>query len=284
MVRRGRGSRFDVVLNLRRLADLVFSMTQGLARVAWAASRGGVRRGCGGGDDCAVLNVQGAPPLKSSRSREGPGGALSPMAMIWPCGLSVEAYAAAGKDVVVPRATCGTCGRPMAFWSGYWRSVRDGIVLRIWVKRCRCRPCRSSDALLPSFCLSRRLDSVEVAGPALMAVAAGAGTRRVARGIDELFAHTTLRGWWRQHRRRAGWVAGVLWPAGPRPVGDRELVAALQGFGEGLSVGLGVSTWAAVSLALGGSWLSTNTTTPSKSPTDGGFMAVVAPNRAQAPP
>ena len=207
MVRRGRGSRFDVVLNLRRLADLVFSVTQGLARVPWAASRGGVRRGCGGGDDCAVLNVQGAPPLKSSRSREGPGGALSPMAMIWPCGLSVEAYAAAGKDVVVPRATCGTCGRPMAFWSGYWRSVRDGIVLRIWVKRCRCRPCRSSDALLPSFCLLRRLDSVEVAGPALMAVAAGAGTRRVAR------ASTSCS---RTRRCEAGGASTAAVPAGSR--------------------------------------------------------------------
>ena len=89
-----------------------------------------------------VLNMRGAPPALSSRSREGPGGALSPMAMIWPCRLSVEEYAAAGKAAAVPRASCPTCGRPMTFSSGYWRSVRQGMVVaRIWVKRARCKPC-----------------------------------------------------------------------------------------------------------------------------------------------
>lgn len=207
------------------------------------------------------------------------------MAMIWPCRLSVEEYAAAGKDVAPPRPACQACGEPMIFWSGYWRSVRHAVVVaRIWVKRCKCKPCRSSDALVPSFCLLRRLDSVEVAGPALAEVAAGTSPRRAARGLGELFAHTTLRGWWRRHRERAGWVAGVLWPAGPGPAGDRELVGQLQSLGERLSAGLGVSTWAAVSFALGGAWLATNTATPSKSLTDGGFMAVVAPKGAPAPP
>lgn len=210
---------------------------------------------------------------------------MSPMAMIWPCRLSVEEYAAAGKDVAVPRAICGTCGTPMAFWSGYWRSVRHAMVVaRIWVKRCWCKPCRSSDALLPSFCLLRRLDTVEVAGPALMAVAAGAGTRRAARGIDELFAYTTLRGWWRRHRQRQGWLARVLGATGGQAAGAEELLGQLQALGMGLSAGLGVSTWAAVSFALGGAWLATNTATPSKSRKGGGFMAVVAPKGAQVPP
>jgi hypothetical protein len=210
---------------------------------------------------------------------------LSPMAMIWPCRLSAEQYAAAGKDVAVPRPVCASCGRAMIFWSGYWRSVRRGIVvLRIWVKRCWCKPCRSGDALLPSFCLLRRLDLVEVVGPALGKVAAGAGTRRAARGIDELFAHTTVRGWWRRHRRRAGWLARMLGAAGVEAPGAEELLGQLQTLGIGLSAGLGVSTWAAVSFASGGAWLATNTATPVKPSQDGSFMALVAHKRAQLPP
>lgn len=204
------------------------------------------------------------------------------MAMILPCLLSVEEYAAAGKEVAVPQASCPTCGRPMTFSSGYWRSVREGMVVaRTWVKRARCKRCRSSEALLPSFCLLRRLDSVEVTGPALAEVAAGLGTRRAARGIDELFAHTTLRGWWRRHRSRAGWLAEVLGKGG---LGAEALVAELEALGAALSVGLGVSTWAAVSFALGAAWLATTTSAPSKCFAGGGFMAVVAPKGAQAPP
>jgi hypothetical protein len=134
---------------------------------------------------------------------------------------------------------------------------------------------------LPSFCLLRRLDSVEVTGPALAEVAAGSGMRRAARGIDELFAHTTLRGWWRRHRSRAGWLAEVLGEAG---LGAEGLVAELEALGAALSAGLGVSTWAAVSVALCGAWLATTTSTPSKWPPGGGFMAVVAPKGAQEPP
>ena len=210
---------------------------------------------------------------------------MSPMAIIWLCRLSVEEYAAAGKEVAVPRPNCGTCGEPMTFWSGYWRSVRARmVVLLIWVKRGRCKRCRSTDALVPSFCLLRRLDTVEVAGPALSEVAAGGLVRRVAAAMGELFAYTTLRGWWRRHRERARWVAEVLWPAGRRPSGEREAVAELESLGEALSIGLGVSTWAAVSFALGGAWLSTNTTTPPKPRPDGGSMALVAPKGAEVPP
>ena len=145
------------------------------------------------------------------------------------------------------------------------------VVARIWVKRARCKPCRSSEALLPSFCLLRRLGSVEVTDPALAEVAAGFGTRRAARGIDELFAHTTLRGWWRRHRSGAGWLAEVLGKGGlgaealgAEALGAEALGAELEALGAALSVGLGVSTWALVAFALGAAWLATTTSAPSK--------------------
>ena len=89
----------------------------------------------GGGMIGLSLNAQGAPPPMSWSSREGPERRLTPMAILWPCQLSVEAYAAAGKEVAVPRQRCPTCGSLMIFRSGYRRCVRSGAVFRIWVKR-----------------------------------------------------------------------------------------------------------------------------------------------------
>src|ERR1700736_859017 len=154
----------------------------------------------------------------SWRSREGPGRRWSPMTILWACDLSVEAYAAAGKKVAVPRPRCPACGRWMIFWSGYGRWVRAGPVLRIWVRRARCPACGGRHGLLPSFCLLGRLDAVEVIGPAVEAVAGGAGTRSVARGLGVTFAYTTVRGWWRRHRQRVGVLVEVVagWVSLPR--------------------------------------------------------------------
>ena len=41
------------------------------------------------------------------------------MAIVWACRSSVEAYASAGKKVVVPRPRCPACQAWMVFWSGY---------------------------------------------------------------------------------------------------------------------------------------------------------------------
>jgi hypothetical protein len=134
----------------------------------------------------------------------------------------------------------------MVFWSGYTRSVRSGmVVVRIWVKRARCPACRASHALLPSFCLLGRLDAVEVIGPAVKAVAAGQGTRRVAQQIDPDFAYTTVRGWYRRHRQR---VEGG---------GKAETVAAVERVAGPVAAWLGLAVWAAVSLLSGGRWLFT---------------------------
>jgi hypothetical protein len=167
--------------------------------------------------------------------------------------------------------------------------VRSGAVFRIWVKRCRCHLCRSSDALLPSFCLVGRLDAVEVIGPALKAVACGSGTRPVAEGIGELFAHTTVRGWWRRHRERRFWLwalvgALVSCLPGLSGVSDTDALAALETVATALSGPVGVGLWPAVSVVSGGAWLSTTTDAPT---TDGArrrLMAVMAPHHSRTPP
>jgi len=161
----------------------------------------------------------------------------------------------------------------MTFWSGYGRDVRAGGVYRIWVRRARCRWCRSSHGLLPSFCLVGRLDSVEVIGPALKAVAAGRGTRSVAAGLGPTFPYTTVRGWWRRYRKRVA----VLGPAGA--VVAPETAARL------LSTVGAVGVWPAVSLSSGGRWLAATTTnTPTTASSEGFLMAVMGAGRSRVPP
>ena len=77
---------------------------------------------------------------------------LPPVAIVWPCPLSVERYVAAGRDVEVPRPDCPRCGGTTSWWSGYRRFVRAGGVSRpIFVPRVRCGRCAKTDAVLPAF-------------------------------------------------------------------------------------------------------------------------------------
>ena len=103
------------------------------------------------------------------------------MAIVWPCPLPVDAYVAAGREVVVPRPVCPLCAGPPAFWSGYWRHVRAaGRCRKIFVPRVRCGPCRVSHALLPAFVLAWRLDLAEAVGVVIgqvPGVHAGSGPR-----------------------------------------------------------------------------------------------------------
>ena len=46
------------------------------------------------------------------------------MSIVWPCPLTVDAYALMGRAVKVPRPQCPSCLVPAGFWSGYWRHVR----------------------------------------------------------------------------------------------------------------------------------------------------------------
>jgi hypothetical protein len=168
-------------------------------------------------------------------------------------------------------------------------------VFRIWVKRARCKSCGgSSHALLPSFCLLRRLDAVDVIGPAVTAVATGAGTRSVAKGIGKLFAHTTVRGWWRRHRERVraalledlAATASALRVSVPQRavVTDADGIRALETLGVSVSAGLGIAVWPAVSLLSAGAWLSTTTDTPFLADPGRRLMTAMAAYRSTIPP
>jgi hypothetical protein len=198
--------------------------------------------------------------------------------MVWAWASSVEAYAACGKAVVVPRAVCGSCQAPMVFWSGYWRQLRvdRDAGWRIWVRRGRCSSCRVTQVLLPSFCLVGRSFGVEVIGSAVETAAAGRGTGWVARAAG--VAQSTVRGWCRRHRERA-WVA----PA----VMDLSGVDGLAGLA-GETQGLG--RWPVVSLVTAGRWLvpvdTTGSTTLRVFP-DGGerrLMVGIDPDDGTRPP
>src|SRR2546429_3411939 len=98
------------------------------------------------------------------------------MSMVWPCPLTVGAYASMGRAVRVPRPECPSCPGPVVFWSGYWRHVRRRERERkIFISRGRCRGCGVSHALLPAFVLARRLDAAEPAGPGVREGGAGPG-------------------------------------------------------------------------------------------------------------
>lgn len=194
------------------------------------------------------------------------------MAIVWACVLSVDEYVAAGRDVVVPRPDCPGCSAAMGFWSGYERTVRDGPDVRIWIRRARCRRCRTSHALVPSFCLLGRLDVVEVIGVVVAeVVAAGRGVRPVA--VDADVPHTTARDWVRRFRRRAellaaAFAAVVVELAGSAPsvrptasveghalaVMHAAFAAALARAGPALR-----SLWRFVATVTGGRLLATNT-------------------------
>lgn len=131
---------------------------------------------------------------------------MPPVAIVWPCPLSVDAYVAAGREVEVPRPDCPCCGGAMSWWSGYRRFVRAGEESRaIFVPRARCGPCGRTDAVLPAFVLCGRLDTVESIGVVIEGVAAVGGVRPAAVAVG--VPHTTARGWVRRFAARAATLA-----------------------------------------------------------------------------
>jgi hypothetical protein len=195
------------------------------------------------------------------------------MAIVWACALTVDEYMAAGRAVAVPRPDCPRCAAAMAFWSGYERSVRHrGPALKLWVRRARCRRCRATDALVPSFCLVGRLDAVEVIGAALTAVVGEArGVRPAAEEAD--VPHTTARDWVRRFCRRAAllgaaFAAVAVEVAGLAPSLPARWAVAQHALGTIASAFAAVraragpalpSPWGFVALVTGGRLLATNT-------------------------
>src|SRR5260370_14529446 len=115
------------------------------------------------------------------------------MAIVWPCPLTVDAYADAGRAVEVPRPDCPSCAGPVVFWSGYRRYFRAaGSCRKIFIRRVRCGRCGVSHALLLAFALAWRLDAAEVIGTVLAGVAGVCAGRPAAEraGVPD----TTARG------------------------------------------------------------------------------------------
>ncbi|HET6482043.1 MAG TPA: DUF6431 domain-containing protein [Actinoplanes sp.] len=109
----------------------------------------------------------------------------------------------AEADLVAGRIGCPRCGGPLRPWS--WarpRRVRrlDGSAGVVRPRRGRCRDCRATRVLLPSWCQPRLADATEVIGAALAAKTAGQGHRRIAAGLGR--ATSTVRRWLRRARDR----------------------------------------------------------------------------------
>lgn len=184
----------------------------------------------------------------------------STVAIVWPTPLDIDTYAAAGRDVEVPHPDCPACGLAMIFWPGYQRDVRVGDVRRIWVRRAKCVACAVTHALVPAFCLLRRLDAVEVIGAGFLAGVNGAGMRTVTAGLD--VPHTTVRGWWRRLRARAPMIAAAFG-------------AVAVSFGAGAPVLSGPATRAAVE-AVGAAWSAARRLLGDRLPPPWRFVAVVS--------
>jgi hypothetical protein len=189
------------------------------------------------------------------------------MAIVWPTALGVEQYAAAGRNIDVPRLGCPACKKPMSYWGWYQRDVRVGRSQALLVRRQRCRGCRASHAVLPSFVAHGRLDAIGVIGPALRAMVGG-HARRTADALG--LPYTTVRDWRRRFVARAEMLAVgfaracvALGEPVPRLSGEPAAVAlgalssawraARRRFGQGVG-----RLWRFVNGLVGGHLLTTN--------------------------
>ena len=113
-------------------------------------------------------------------------------------------------DTVATDLAAGTLACPsfqagrLAPW-GYGREravrLRGGRTARLRPRRARCRSCRRTRILLPSWCAPRRADAIEVIGTGLAAALDGAGCTRIGADLD--VPPATARGWLRRLRSRA---------------------------------------------------------------------------------
>jgi hypothetical protein len=199
------------------------------------------------------------------------GGVGPPLSIVFEWEQDVEAYAAAGRAVEVPRLKCPSCGRPLVLKSWYPRWARDAREWRIWIRRGLCRVCGRSHGLLPSFLLERRLDVVEVIGEGLRRSVAGEGLPKIAVALGR--PYSTVRDWRRRHRERAGELVGEL---AARVVELGGEVPKLSVEVERLALGLlavarsaaarrlerVAGIWTFTTLVTGGRWLARTTSPP----------------------
>jgi hypothetical protein len=192
------------------------------------------------------------------------------MSIVLPCSMSVEAYAAAGKAVEVPRPDCPRCLVAMAFWDWYSRYVRVGReFLEIWIRRVRCSRCGVSHGLLPSFLFAGRYDPAEVIGAVIEAVASG--TSGVGAAAEQAGVPlTTARDWLGRFSQRAeelavGFAACAIELGGALATltnkARRDAVAAIEAAFEaasGVPGWLGLGRWGFCSRVTGGRLIAPN--------------------------
>jgi hypothetical protein len=138
---------------------------------------------------------------------------------------------------------------------------------RIWIRRGRCKRCRHTHALLPSFLYVSRLDVAQVIGAALDQAANGTGARTIAQELA--VPHTTVRDWWRRAKTKA-------------PV----LLASLLSLATSLDpapVTLNANGAAAVLEALGCAWQRARQRFASRTPDQWAFWSLVSGGLALAP-
>jgi hypothetical protein len=159
----------------------------------------------------------------------------------------------------------------MGFWGFYERDLRIGGIVRLTIRRVRCRRCACSHALLPDFAAQGRLDSIEVIGAAIEAMAEGTGARKAATVAD--VPHTTARSWRRRIEERAemlttGFCAAAVALGGfaaRLPSGAlAALSVAITAAAEVAVRRLGASgpLWRTANRIIGGQLLTTNTDPP----------------------
>jgi len=196
------------------------------------------------------------------------------MSIVWPCPLTVDAYALMGRAVRVPRPECPSCRVPVVFWSGYWRYIRwRQREAKIFIHRGRCGGCGVTHALLPAFTLARRLDAADVVGAVIGRVAGGGcGVRSAAAAAG--VPYPTARGWVRRFGARAGELAvsfsalcAELGGEAVRPLPDR-FGGAVAAIGAAFMAAAGLPGWAVLgrwrfaSAVTGGSLLAANASSP----------------------
>lgn len=169
----------------------------------------------------------------------------------------------------------------MILWSGYERELRLGFDpdagptrrhVRIWVRRVHCNHCGITPSLLPSFCLSRRLDEVAAIGLAVVWVVSGRAVAAAA--VMLAVARSTVRGWIVRFFERAPGIAyrfaglAIEWGSEVFDLGPPPARAALEAIGRAYKAarrrlaGNVVSLWRFVSAVSGGAVLATNRSPP----------------------
>src|SRR5262249_19651630 len=175
-----------------------------------------------------------------------------PVAMVWPCPLPVDAYAALGRRAGVPRPAGPSCAGALVFWSGDRRYVRGaGRCGGVFVPRGRCGRGRGRQPPVAGVGPAWGVGGAEVIGGVVAEVAGGrCGVRPAAERAG--VPYTTARGWVRRFVARApqlgaGFAALAVELGGPALTSPgRPGRFALAAIGAAFAAAAALPGWAAL--------------------------------------